>query len=76
MGLLPPIGRKGTVRPSFDYMRRVGLTLPVAGQIDPKILVFRLYWPICNCYGAARPEHPEPLPASDRSESRQLAAYS
>ena len=42
MGLLPPIGRKGSVRPSFDYMRRVGLTLAVAGQIDPKILVSRL----------------------------------
>jgi hypothetical protein len=42
MGLLPPIGRKGTVGPSCDYMGRVGLALPVAGQIDPKIMVFGL----------------------------------
>jgi hypothetical protein len=42
MGLLAPFGRKRTVRPSCDYMRRVSLTFPVAGEIDPKILVFSL----------------------------------
>lgn len=65
MGLLAPFGSKGTVRPSCDYTRRVSRTFPVAGEIDPKILVLAASDPFVTAT-------PQPAPSTLNHSLRRI----